>query len=116
METDWEVMYRSWKEGYGWRNRVKMFNRCERWLEDMQENIWEGRPWGRMANYLVSARQENQDAPAVVAPANANANANMPGPAANDGLAVDNEDEEMQEVGNGDDAVGLNDYEQFQWP
>jgi hypothetical protein len=116
MDTDWEAMYRSWKEGFGWRNRVKMFKRCQRWLEDLQEEIWERRPWGRMANYLILERQENQDTPAVVTPANANVDAEMPGLAANDGPAVNNEDEEMQEAENENDAAGLNDYEQFQWP
>jgi hypothetical protein len=62
LETDWEQVYRSWKEGYGWQNRVRMFERCTHWLEEMQEYTWEGREWGRTANYIVpSDRQENMD-------------------------------------------------------
>src|SRR5579859_2608923 len=65
METDWEVVYRSWKEGLGWKNRVEMFTRCERWLDDMQEWAWQQdgvREWGRTANYIVPpVGQENQN-------------------------------------------------------
>jgi len=66
METDWEAVYRSWKQGLGWRNRVKMFIRCERWLGDMQKWMWQRIPgrtgWGTMANYILpSSGQENED-------------------------------------------------------
>jgi hypothetical protein len=30
-----------------------MFERCIKWLGEMQEDIWEGREWGRTANYIV---------------------------------------------------------------
>jgi len=30
-----------------------MFVRCETWLEDMQEVIWQDREWGRTANYTI---------------------------------------------------------------
>ena len=44
-----------------------MFNRCELWLHEFQEEMWKGRVWGRTANYVVTTRaagQEN-DAPAA---------------------------------------------------
>src|SRR5208282_999162 len=66
METDWESMYRSWKEGYGWRNRVRMFVRCETWLVDLQESIWVDREWGRTANYVVNVRPQQENVPPVV--------------------------------------------------
>jgi hypothetical protein len=116
MDTDWEAIYRSWKDGFGWRNRVKMFKRCERWLQDMQEDIWGGRPWAQMVNYRILERQENEEVSALVPPANADADAHVLGLAPNVGPAVNNEDEEMQEAGNENDPAGLNGYEQFQWP
>jgi len=59
METDWESMYRSWKEGLGWINRNTMFTRCDVWLSDMQDSIWCNRDFGRTGNYVLDA-QENQ--------------------------------------------------------
>ena len=46
-------MYRGWKEGLGWTNRARGFARCEVWLGDLQERVWEDREWGRTANYIV---------------------------------------------------------------
>ena len=103
METDWEAVYRSWKEGLGWRNRVKMFVRCERWLEDMQEWIWQLREWGRTANYIVPpAGQENQnqnEPPPVAPPAAAAGDGNGMGGHAGIAIAAAEDDEEMQDVG-----------------
>lgn len=98
METDWEAVYRSWKEGLGWRNRVKMFVRCERWLEDMQEWIWQVREWGRTANYIVppaGQEHQNQNEP----PAAAVGDGDGMGVPAGIAPAAAEEDEEMQDVG-----------------
>jgi len=46
-------VYRGWKEGLGWTNRARAFARCEVWLGDLQEFVWEDREWGRTANYIV---------------------------------------------------------------
>lgn len=56
LETDWEAMYRVWKQGLGWRNRGEMFLRCGVWLKGFQEGVWNGRVWGRTANYVVTPR------------------------------------------------------------
>lgn len=115
METDWEAVYRSWKEGYGWRNRVRLFVCCETWLGLMQETIWEDREWGRTANYVVpDPAQDNvlilQPPPIVVALQQHQA-------ILGGGIGIGNvvmataalaEDEEMA------DEDG--DLEQFQWP
>jgi len=106
-------MYRSWKEGLGWRNRVKMFVRCEKWLNDMQEENWENRPWGRYANY-ISGQQTNQNVQPVAAPvgpvqADANGNAG----AVDGGLLLDVYDVEMEDV---NATAAGSDYDQFQWP
>lgn len=123
METDWESMYRSWKEGYGWRNRRVMFLRCEVWLGDMQEVNWIDKEWGRVANYVIngpsSRREENggvvniqqQAAVAAVVPPVGHMN-NQDGQI---GGVVGGEDEEMMEVAV-DNGTSGGDLEQFQWP
>ena len=128
METDWESMYRSWKEGLGWRNRVCMFSRCEVWLGDMQGTIWVDQEWGRTANYVVgsttTATGEEGNAPPPPLP--------LPLPpqvVQNNGVdgfqlaAVEmNEDVEMIDGGGHDDneVTGIipedHGLEQFQWP
>lgn len=114
-------MYRGWKEGLGWRNRVKMFVRCEKWLKDMQQEIWENIPWERRANYIFDERQENENVQPVAMPVAAPV-----GPPVDPvyggaywnpggfpvGIRTASYDE-MQEVH--DPAVG-SDYDQFQWP
>jgi hypothetical protein len=113
MEIDWEAMYRSWKEGLGWRNRIKMFVRCEKWLANMQEGNWENRPWGRFANY-VSGQQTNENVQPVAAPVGpVDADDNGNAGAVVGGLPAIAYDVEMEEV----DAVAAgSDYDQFQWP
>jgi hypothetical protein len=115
METDWEAVYRSWKEALGWRNRVKMFVRCERWLGDMQEWIWQRRQWGRTANYIVppvGQENEGQNEPAPFAAGAGNGN--EIGAAALIAPDATEEDEEMLDEGHTEMIIG--DLEEFQWP
>jgi hypothetical protein len=110
METDWETVYRSWKEGLGWRNRVRMFVRCESWLGDLQDTIWSGREWGRTANYVIlPPGEENENLIPVVGNENNGPVIPVIQPVTWQGA----EDEEMLEpVSNGT----IVDLEQFQWP
>ena len=114
MEINWESMYRSWKEGLGWKNRVSMFVRCETWLSDMQEEIWSEREWGRTANYVIPQQQTENVNPVIVGGGGGGAAGgviNMVG----HGVGVsEEEDEEMQQEDAGNGTLGgLN---QFQWP
>jgi hypothetical protein len=124
METDWESMYRSWKEGLGWKNRVCMFSRCEVWLGDMQGTIWADMEWGRTANYVIdgtAASRETVNGPPPPPP--------PPQPVQNNGhdgiqpAAVQgNEDVQMIDGGGLDDnelieiTFGDPGLDQFQWP
>jgi hypothetical protein len=117
MEVDWESVYRSWKEGLGWKNRVEMFVRCETWLSDMQEEIWSDREWGRTANYVIPQQQTENVNPAIVGGGGggggaAGVDVNMVG--AGGGGVVSEDDEEMQEEATGNGTMG--DLDQFQWP
>ena len=105
METDWEAVYRVWKQGLGWRNRKEMFIRCEVWLRGFQETVWKGREWGRTANYIVTPmprRQENE----------------MLGNQVDDLPMEDEEDEVIEGDGNDDAGAGnVPPYLiQFHWP
>jgi hypothetical protein len=111
MEINWESMYRSWKEGLGWKNRVTMFVRCETWLNNMQEEIWSDREWGRTANYVIPQQQTANVNPVIVGGGGGGGGGAL---VAAGGGVSEGEDEEMQqeEAGNGT-MEGL---DQFQWP
>jgi hypothetical protein len=126
METDWENVYRNWKTGYNWKNRAIMFKRCDTWLQDLQEVIWEGRNWGRVANYLipgyVDQNLDQNPVGIVVAAIVINAQApigvavDLDGiddavQALDDVFMQDAQEEETQEGGHFETEL-----EQFQWP
>lgn len=107
METDWESMYRSWKEGYGWRNRLRMFSCCEIWLVDLQKTIWADREMGTTANYVVTLPPMRHQQQENIAPQNGNEDVAM-------AVLGAEEDEDMIEMdGDNETPGGL---EQFQWP
>jgi hypothetical protein len=131
METDWESVYRNWKQGLGWKNRMRMFLQCEKWLGEMQECIWEGREWGRTANYIVPPEMQLPQPqpqpqaqaqqlpilaqqPVIILPQQ-HGNAPIPAPPV---IQVEN-NEDMQDIVQIENGNGLengNDLEQFSWP
>jgi len=93
-----------------------MFIRCEMWLGEMQEVIWEGREWGRTANYIVP-RQLQQEGQQPVAFQAEGAPQNVPVVPQQE-AEQEEENEEMLEVvqpANNDQQL-LNVFEQFLWP
>ena len=105
-----------------------MFLRCEKWLGEMQEVIWQGREWGRTANYVVPVQGQGQGGHQqqqhlagvqvqVVVP---QAPLGGPGVGEQGALLLEPEEtdgEEMQEVLLSDTENGNgNELDQFQWP
>jgi hypothetical protein len=100
METDWESMYRSWKEGLCWANRTTMFSRCDLWLSDMQDSIWTNRDFGVMGNYIMIKTQGSVPTTDAMNPV-----------------------QNLEVAHNSDESVGLDEtmgdietLNQFQWP
>jgi hypothetical protein len=112
METDWESMYRSWKEGLGWINRNTMFSRCDIWLSDMQESIWTNRDFGRTGNYMVSTTSSNvQENLPLISDNLVNDNLNLPNLGMVQFAIAPGEDEVMAEIHGDTESL-----DQFQWP
>ena len=75
---------------------MRMFERCVRWLGEMQEHLWLGQPWGRSANYIVP--EEGEETTVF-------------------GDEFSEPDEDMLEVVEVvNPVVGGNALDQFQWP
>jgi len=118
METDWESVYRSWKQGLGWKNRITMFRRCEKWLTDLQEVIWEGREWGRTANYVVPLDQQVH-LPLQAGPGHLQVQPMVMPLAGNQEEANEEDMQDILQVGiidTGDGQEIGNGLDQFQWP
>lgn len=133
LETDWESVYRGWKEGLGWTNRARGFARCEVWLGDLQEKVWEDREWGRTANYIVppparttgeqGEQQAQMEGGAVDgADAGVGGDGDEGGGLGQGGMNVvlagldESDDEEMMAIEHEGNVMLTGDLDQFQWP